>query len=1007
MNYTRTLIALMLCFFINLGYSQTGPGGVGNSSSNGLWLKADNLTLSNSDSVSNWPDASGNSNDASAISGQQPLYSTTSTLNSMPTVVLDGSDDIMTVADADILDGTTGITYFSVLKPKNLDEEPRGILGKRIRFETSADYAYTWFFYKNQNLNLDINTQNNRVTTNTPKFINNTNYILQFNYDGTLSSSLRSKVFNGQQLLVTGNETSSSIINSKEDLVIGALNKNYRAHLGAEIAELIHFNYALSSAERIIVNNYLSAKYNIALTSEDYYKQDKSANGNFDHNVAGIGQASDSSNHTDSQGAGIVRINNPSDLDNDEFLFWGEETKNPTYDFGNNTTNNTEQLNSIWRVSKRGSIDDLTVIFDLKEIVLTGGAIAMTCPNLELIVSSDSNFTSPTTYPLINDTTNHTATANNVNFSDNDYFSIRYANQIVWDGSSFSGGSGSGGAPSNLDSCLKLLVLPGTTATLTEDAKVREIEVLSGASLEVNDGILLQTENRIILNGNLNLLGEAQLIQNHTGPDVNSGSGELTIRQQGTTNLHNYNYWCSPVNNGGTWQISALEDSNGTLNFTSNLNADPSTSPITLSNRWLYTFYGTTNNYYDWQKITENTVLNPGDGFTLKGSGAATTEQEYIFRGMPNSGDYNLVVTSGNDVLMGNPYPSALDANQFINDNLSVIDGTLYFWEHFTTNNSHNLKDYQGGYATYNLMMGISGATPDTSGLTSGTGATSKSAPTANISVAQGFFVTIDSDGVLAFNNGQRTFAKDSDGGSIFYKTTNKKSQTNSDQRTKLWFSFTEPKNLTKILGLGYDANHATYDYDKGYDAIVFDDFRNDAYWVLNGEKLAIQALPTINSEDELPLTVKATDAGNYKFAIEKSQYVPDDLEIYLKDDISGSYHDIKSNPAEITLARGLYENRFSIVFQDQVTLSNKDKTKKAVFVSYDKATKLLTLNNISDLKTIKSITIYDTMGNNIFKSNTPNSNIIDLSNFSDGIYVLTIKTLDQLNVQAIKFIKY
>jgi hypothetical protein len=33
-------------------------------------------------------------------------------------------------------------------------------------------------------------------------------------------------------------------------------------------------------------------------------------------------------------------------------------------------------------------------------------------------------------------------------------------------------------------------------------------------------------------------------------------------------------------------------------------------------------------------------------------------------------------------LLTGNPYPSAMDATAFINDN-STMDGTLYFWEHY------------------------------------------------------------------------------------------------------------------------------------------------------------------------------------------------------------------------------------------------------------------------------------------------------------------------------------
>jgi hypothetical protein len=47
-------------------------------------------------------------------------------------------------------------------------------------------------------------------------------------------------------------------------------------------------------------------------------------------------------------------------------------------------------------------------------------------------------------------------------------------------------------------------------------------------------------------------------------------------------------------------------------------------------------------------------------------------------------------------------YPSAIDADAFINDNIGAIesfsspsiDGTL--WEHYATNNTHILRDYQG-----------------------------------------------------------------------------------------------------------------------------------------------------------------------------------------------------------------------------------------------------------------------------------------------------------------------
>jgi hypothetical protein len=69
----------------------------------------------------------------------------------------------------------------------------------------------------------------------------------------------------------------------------------------------------------------------------------------------------------------------------------------------------------------------------------------------------------------------------------------------------------------------------------------------------------------------------------------------------------------------------------------------------------------------------------------------------------------NNIVGANQLLLAGNPYPSALDSNAFIQDNLSVVGSNtsdakwrFYIWEHYSTNNTHILRDYQEGmqYAT-------------------------------------------------------------------------------------------------------------------------------------------------------------------------------------------------------------------------------------------------------------------------------------------------------------------
>ena len=93
------------------------------------------------------------------------------------------------------------------------------------------------------------------------------------------------------------------------------------------------------------------------------------------------------------------------------------------------------------------------------------------------------------------------------------------------------------------------------------------VSVINAFELNVENGVTLT-------NGDLRLLGEAQLIQTHAGTTANgSTNGKLLRYQQGLTSKFGYNYWSSPVNNGGTVAL------NGGLCY----GADPS-SPVVNPN---------------------------------------------------------------------------------------------------------------------------------------------------------------------------------------------------------------------------------------------------------------------------------------------------------------------------------------------------------------------------------------------------------------------------------------
>lgn len=342
---------LMIPFFTQ---AQSGPGGVGNSTNNGVWLRAGDLTQPNSTPVGNWSDVSGNDNDGLQTDAtKQPLFITNSAMNGQPVVRLDGTDDLVEIRDNNLLDGGSGQTFLVALRPNNLDGSAAlGILGKRITFTTSTEYAYTWFFWTNNHLYADINTSNDRFNTSTT-FSNGTNYLLALDYDGSQPSNQRTRIYHAGEVVRTSGESSTSIVNSNQDLVLGALNKNYHTHLSADYAEVIQYNFSLNDAQHIIVHNYLSAKYNIPLNANDVYMHDEPSNGNFDHEVAGIGRVDAANAHAHARGSGIVEVIAPSQLDDNEFLLWGHDNGPLTMAAATGLPSSiNSRLGRIWRASE-------------------------------------------------------------------------------------------------------------------------------------------------------------------------------------------------------------------------------------------------------------------------------------------------------------------------------------------------------------------------------------------------------------------------------------------------------------------------------------------------------------------------------------------------------------------------------------------------------------------------------------------------------------------------------
>jgi hypothetical protein len=218
-------------------------------------------------------------------------------------------------------------------------------------------------------------------------------------------------------------------------------------------------------------------------------------------------------------------------------------------------------------------------------------------------------------------------------------------------------------------------------------------------------------------------------------------------------------------------------------------------SPIQIAEYWIYAYKNLSGSYFDWAHLMSTGTMLPAEGFTMKGTKPPITaqydQQNFVFIGKPHNGDIQLPITTGNSYLTGNPYPSAMDADQFITDNLDSTTGTLYYWDDWE-DNTHLFNEAHAGYAIYTLAGGVF-APNYNNNLESG-----EKRPGRYIPVAQGFF--IDGAGAgsqIKFYNSQRFFVTEADPvQSTFFKADGKGQHNRHSSRLTVKVS----KNLQRLI---------------------------------------------------------------------------------------------------------------------------------------------------------------------------------------------------------------
>lgn len=432
-----------------------------------------------------------------------------------------------------------------------------------------------------------------------------------------------------------------------------------------------------------------------------------------------------------------------------------------------------------------------------------------------------------------------------------------------------------------------------------------------------------------------------------------------------------------------------------------------------------------TNNRYEWNTLFANANgtlgnwatasgnMTKGKGYIARASNGSATPVglSTIFTGKPHNGqfnfdiyrgnyngaDYDADLTNPNNVLttkfddnwnlVGNPYPSAIDAEEFLVQNQTKIEGAVWIWTHGlnpTSNVSPFYSNYQYNYSSsdYIKYNGLGSTDPDTFA--------------GKIASGQGFMVnmlhTTATPNTITFTNNMR-----SDASMVQYDNTDffRGVSTNTvgpvEEKHRIWLDIinTTSGQMDRTL-LGYSTS-STIGVDHLYDCIFRPTTELSMYSIINSEPFIIQGRPLpFNNFDLVPMGIKIVAVGNHTIAIKKVDGLfEQNQDIYLEDKQLNIIHDLRQAPYNFTSSVGTFNDRFVLRYTT-AALSNEnfESIENSVFMSANNGQiKIRTINEL-----LNEVTVYDVLGREIIKKTNISSNDLILNNITATNQALIVK---------------
>ncbi len=465
-----------------------------------------------------------------------------------------------------------------------------------------------------------------------------------------------------------------------------------------------------------------------------------------------------------------------------------------------------------------------------------------------------------------------------------------------------------------------------------------DVVIPSGYSVDLGGALNVEAGSTFTLSNNANLFQ----------PDGVTNTSPITVKRNSSALKRlDYTLWSSPVAGMGMLAFSPLTAISPTVRFYN---------------------YNTGTNLYNSVSGISTAEFETGRGYLIRmpnNHPETATVWEGSFTGIPNNGEYNITMENlgfGNSFnLVGNPYPSPIDMYTFVGDNFLAITGTLYFWR--KTN-----ADSNPAYCTWNFGTFVDN------------GAAEVYDPLDIIRTGQGFFVEANfGETNLWFNNYQRINNSDDQ----FFRPA-------QALKHRIWLNLTG-NNAFSQSAIVYSTD-GTPQLDR-MDGRYINDGAIRLTMKIAGSEYAIQSRGGFEPTDVVPMSYTVPASGSYSIAIDRMDGLfLEDQQVFLRDNVLGIVHDIKTSAYSFTTESGSFDGRFDILFQSSLAIAQPEFSSSAVVVYRSGDEFVVDAGNI----TLQEVLAYDMQGRLVAAKKAVNATSTSLS-LADAkqVILLAIKSVE------------